>query len=406
MHHGMTRRSTRTVGWRARTVAAVGAAALVVSGLTAASASAGSGSTVWLCKPGLANNPCLSDETATVQLGNGGSFVQHASPASDPPVDCFYLYPTVSSQFVVNATEVIDPEETQMVIDQASRFSQVCKVYAPIYPQLTLLAITFAKASPETEAIVAAGAKVAYEGALSAWKEYLANYNHGRGIVLIGHSQGAALLVQLLKEQIDPNPALRHQIVSAVVPGANVIVPSGQVVGGSFQHVPACQFAWQTHCVVAYSSFRNEPPDPSFFGRVQSDLFNPTGDTNGVTNPQVLCVNPTLPIQGNHAGPLLPYTSTGPFPGYLAQYVQVPKAPTPWVADPGQYSAQCKQANGASWLQVTDVGPAGDPREQVGENLGPRWGTHLADINLALGNLVGLVGLQARVYQWEDLFHG
>jgi hypothetical protein len=139
---------------------------------------------------------------------------------------------------------------------------------------------------------------------------------------------------------------------------------------------------------------------------VQSDLFNPTGATNGVTNPQVLCVNPTLPIQGNHAGPLLPYASTAPFPGYLAQYVQVPKAPTPWVADPGQYSAQCEQANGASWLQVTDVGPAGDPREQVVETLGPRWGTHLADINLALGNLVGLVGLQARVYQWEDLFHG
>src|SRR5262249_19749642 len=368
MDHRMMRRLMPTLGSRVALLGGVLALALLATTLAAASASA---KTTWLCKPGIANNPCLSSEEATVELGNGSSFIEHAKPARNPKIDCFYVYPTVSSQTTVNANLEIDPEETQMAINQASRFSQVCKVYAPIYPQLTLLAITFAKASPETEAIVAAGAKGAYEGALSAWKDYLANYNHGRGIVLIGHSQGAALLVQLLKEQIDPDPALRHQIVSAVVPGANVIVPSGQVVGGSFQHVPACQFAWQTHCVVAYSSFRQEPPNPSYFGRVQSDLFNPTGATNGVTNPQGLCVNPTLPIQGNHAGPLLPYASTAPFPGYLAQFVQVPKAPTPWVADPGQYSAQCKQANGASWLQVTNVGPAGDPREQVAENLGP-----------------------------------
>jgi hypothetical protein len=396
MHHGTRTLTARPLRRRARTLAAVAGAVLVVSALSAAAATAESPSTVWLCKPGLASNPCLSDQTATVQLANGGSFVQHARPAGDPAVDCFYVYPTVSSEFTFNADLTIGAEEEQIAINQASRFSQACQVYAPMYPQLTLLAITFGLVTPETAAI-------AYNGMLSAWKDYLANYNHGRGIVLIGHSQGSALLIQLLKEQIDPNPALRHQIVSAIVPGANVIVPSGQVVGGSFQHVPACRFAWQTHCVVAYSSFLKEPPNPSYFGRVKSALFNPTGVVPGVTNPQVLCVNPTLLFQGPHAGPLLPYTSTGgPFPGFLAPYVQVGKAPTPWVADPRQYSAQCEQVNGASWLQVTNVGPAGDPREQVKETISPLWGTHLADINLALGNLVRMVSFQARVYEWEN----
>jgi hypothetical protein len=78
----------------------------------------------------------------------------------------------------------------------------------------------------------------------------------------------------------------------------------------------------------------------------------------------------------------------------------VPKAPTPWVSDPGQYSAQCKQSNGASWLQVTKVGPQSDPREQVRETLGPLWGTHLADVNLALGNLVSDVGIQGWLYRF------
>ena len=101
--------------------------------------------TVWLCKPDLAVDPCLSSEEATVELGNGSTSVELAKPATDPPIDCFYVYPTVSSQaktehgHLVNANLEIGPEETQIAIDQASRFSQTCKVYAPIYPQLTLL---------------------------------------------------------------------------------------------------------------------------------------------------------------------------------------------------------------------------------------------------------------------------
>ena len=145
MLHGLRLRPTR-VGSRAWVGAALSAVALAASGLAASAASA---ETTWLCKPGLASNPCLSSEEATVELGNGSSFVQHAQPASNPPIDCFYVYPTVSSQIKLgnggispNANLEIDPEETQIAIDQASRFSQTCTVYAPIYPQLTLFAIT------------------------------------------------------------------------------------------------------------------------------------------------------------------------------------------------------------------------------------------------------------------------
>ena len=378
MHHQMTR-SIPMVGCRAKMVAAIGAAALVMSGLAVTSASAAG--TVWLCKPGLVSNPCLSDETATVELGNGSSFVEHAKPASNPPIDCFYVYPTVSGQRTPNANLAIEPEETAIAVSQASRFSQVCKVYAPMYPQVTL-AVSFGEVEPAPE-----GGAIAYAGVLSAWKEYLAKYNHGRGVVLIGHSQGSEMLDQLVKERIDPNPALRHQLVSAVLLGGNLTVPIGGTVGGSFQHIPTCQFAWQTHCVVAYSTFLHEPPLGAFFGRTESPGL------------QVMCVNPTLLLQGKHAGPLLSYYPTSPFPGPLGPFIQVPKAPTPWVATPGQYSGQCEQANGASWLQATKVGPAGDPRLVLEELLGPEWGLHLYDVNIAQGNLVGLVWLQSGAYQ-------
>ncbi len=379
-------RTSGAAGWRTWLIGAVGAAALLASGLAASAASA---ETTWLCKPGIANNPCLSSEEATVELGNGSSFIEQAKPAKNPPVDCFYVYPTVSSQLTENATLAIDPEETQIAIAQASRFSQVCKVYAPIYPQLTIPAIN------TPGGITAEGTAKAYVGVLTAFEEYLARYNRGRGFVLIGHSQGAAMLTQLVKEQIDPSPALRRQLISAVLLGGNLIVPEGKTVGGSFQNIPTCQSAVQTGCLIAYSSFLKEPPNPSDFGR-PSSLLGLGGAE--IPDPEVACVNPTLLVQGEHAGPALSYYPTQPFPGLLGPFVQVPKASTPWVAAPDQYSARCEKASGASWLQLTPAGPPGDPREPILETLGPLWGTHLVDVNAMLGNLVGTVGLQSGSY--------
>jgi len=49
-------------------------------------------------------------------------------------------------------------------------------------------------------------------------------------------------------------------------------------------------------------------------------------------------------------------------------------------------------------LQLNFVGPPNDPRERLTEPLGPEWGTHLVDVNVALGNLVGLVRVQTFFY--------
>src|SRR6516164_11825880 len=128
------------------------ACALVVPALAAGSASA---ETVWLCRPGLASNPCLNSEETTVRLDGGATFVDHPQPANNPPIDCFYVYPTVSGQFTINANEEVDPEETAIAESQASRFSQTCNVYAPIYPQLTLPAINgfLGKVEPQNRVI-------------------------------------------------------------------------------------------------------------------------------------------------------------------------------------------------------------------------------------------------------------
>ena len=147
----------------------------------------------------------------------------------------FYLYPTISDQQTANANLQIGLRERLVAIAQASRFSQVCRVYAPVYRQLTLAAID------KPGGINAADSLVAYRSALSAFRDYLAHYNHGRGIVFVGHSQGASIMIALLEREVDSKPNVRRLLVSALLMGGNVTVPRGRDVGGDFAHIPACR---------------------------------------------------------------------------------------------------------------------------------------------------------------------
>jgi len=345
---------------------------------------------VWLCRPGRANNPCESDLTTTEIEPDGSQKVVRAARAKRPPVDCFYVYPSVSAQPTLNANLNVDPELTAVAEAQASRFSQACRVFAPVYPQLTVVA------TGATGDQSAAARAAAYDGVLSAWRDYLAHDNKGRGVVFIGHSQGAGMLTQLLRTQIDPNPKLRRRLVSALLLGGNVTVAAGRDSGGDFQNIPACRGRDQTGCVVAYSSFDQPPPSNSVFGRVGGHMSARTGEGSGL---KVLCVNPAAP--GGGMGTLEPYHRTAPIPGPIgAIQGPLPSAPTPWVRYPGRYTAKCQSKNGATWLQLSDISePSDQPGPfQVSPILGPTWGLHIEDVNIALGDLVDLVRSQAAAY--------
>jgi hypothetical protein len=355
--------------------------------------------TVWLCRPGLARDPCEASRTATVVSYEGTIRREALQPQVShgvPPIDCFYAYPTVSTQPGPNANLKIEPQETRVAVAQASRFSEDCRVYAPMYPQVTLDAIRKPLAASPLAAFKA------YLGILEAWQEYLHKYNKGRGFVLIGHSQGALVLIQLIKEQIDTNKALRKRLVSAILLGGNVLVPRGRTVGGSFRHVPACQWAAATGCVIAYSSFAKEPPPGAYFGRPGSPLLEAHGAPAGT---HVLCVNPTLRTQDGGAGALLPYAPTT---SLRAQPVAGPAAPqtlVPWVEEKDLATAQCEHRNGASWLQISTTAASEavlQERTALGEvpteALGPDWGLHLDDVNEALGNLVSAVASEGTTY--------
>jgi hypothetical protein len=328
--------------------------------------------TVWLCRPGMASNPCAISLDTSVVAADGTTTVERATPPADPPIDCFYVYPTVSAQGDVNADRTVDPELVDIAEAQAARFSSVCRVYAPVYRQVTVVGLI----SPNA----AAGFERAYADVRDAWSEYLARDNRGRGVVLIGHSQGAGMVTRLVRERIDGDAAARAKLVSALILGSAVRVPQGAEVGGEFANVPACRAATQTGCVVAYSAFLGAAPADARFGRAPA------------AGSRALCVNPAMP---GGAAVLRPYFHVRT----MEAQGLVPRTPgmfaTPWVTWPGLYRASCAQEGDVSWLRVEDTRAMPDGRPTLSAALGPSWGLHQLEVNLALGDLVELVRQQS-----------
>src|SRR5436190_18635683 len=187
----------------------------------------------WLCRPGNADNPCQGDQTTTYFAPDGSSHVGTPVVPADAPIDCFYVYPTVSNQPTPNATQTPDPEVRSIAKYQAQRFSTRCRVYVPLYREVTAAGVTVASQTHDTGPY-----ETAYTDVREAWLSYLQNDNHGRGFVLIGHSQGSRMLRALIRDEIDRKPSVRSRLVSAIIPGANATVAKGRRVGGDFRNVP------------------------------------------------------------------------------------------------------------------------------------------------------------------------
>jgi Protein of unknown function (DUF3089) len=343
---------------------------------------------VWLCRPGLADNPCAADLTATAVGPGGSKAIQTPQPAADPLIDCFYVYPTVSTQPTMNANLAVDPAISRAARAQAAPFAPVCRVYAPMYRQLTHAAVN------DLWKVTTDQAKTAYSDIVAAFEDYLANYNQSHGFVLIGHSQGAWVLDALIANEIDQKPARRALLVSAILVGGNVAGPAIGADGGDYANIAACTSPGQIGCVVAYSTFTEEPPSDSWFGRIVN-RYNPFIDRTNTSGKQVICVNPAN--VGGGTGVLEPHILTEElmFQGITSQS----GITTPWVTYPQEYAAHCESSEGAVWLQVDVLSGANETRPVIPEANGLAYGLHNVDIAIALGNLVELVRLQEAGFQ-------
>jgi hypothetical protein len=322
----------------------------------------------WVCRPG-AEGICTRGLDALIVAEDGARTVGKFAAAAAPPIDCFYVYPTVSEERSTYSDLRLTPEIADAARGQAGRLTSRCRLFAPIYRQLTgagLSAVLAAHGSPDWRG--------PYADVLAAWRWYLAHDNQGRGVVLIAHSQGSILLQQLLAAEIDGKGGQRLLVAAFLGGDLSLPVAKAGKSGGVFGHIPLCTDGAQIGCVYVWNSYL---ADDRSADRVFGD-------------------NPAAPLVAGCASPAAPGGGMGDLKAYFARPASAPAGDPPWVHWAGALSGQCSADAQGTVLRVTiqpgrfadavgaalRAGADGDPAG---------WGLHGVDMDLMQGNVLDRV---------------
>lgn len=322
----------------------------------------------WLCRPGR-QDACDTDLSVLTPSGATLRFEENARA----PIDCFYVYPTVSR----DPTDLSDltpgaAEEIATAQGQVARLASVCRVFAPVYRQVTLAGLAKVMQGGRFDL------EPAYADVKAAWERYLAHDNGGRGVVLIGHSQGSLHLSRLIVEEIDGKP-VQARLVGAILAGHTGLGAPGEADrGGSFKTVPFCRTAAQTGCVYTWGTYpANDPAAYRVFGSAAL--------AQGLTP---ACVYPARPEGGS-----------GPIRAFVRR-LPAPAAGEPLFTEASGLTGGCfKDARGAALGVEVAADSAAKP--MIDATLARYtgivgWGVHNLDLTLAQGDVID------RVKAWGD----
>ncbi len=285
-------------------------------------------------------------------MGRGAS--SRIGLLKDAKVDCFYVYPTVDLELVPgNHTDFSDTrKEKATTLAQVGLFTQTCAVWAPLYRQVTIG--TYFRSKERREK----GLAIAFGDVEAAFREFLSRTAPERKMVLVGHSQGAGMIMRLLAKFFENDPALRSRLLLAMPIGTDV-------EADAFANIPICKKANETGCIVTYHSYAD------------GDAVEPESLWMPAPGHQTACVNPATLDGGT--GRL----SRAFFPAMRDFRVE-----TPYAELRDHYTARCvTQPSGFSYLAIGEIsrGPVDLHKRML------KMGLHVLDMQLAQGDLVDMV---------------
>lgn len=139
--------------------------------------------------------------------------------------DVFMLYPTAYAQKEKDDSPVSTISNASMqagaqvfMATQGSAFEASGNVYAPYYRQLDATWWLSKDKSEQQDYIQG----VPKADVLAAFDYYINNLNNGRPFILVGHSQGAAMVKEILFDYMKEHPELNDRLVAAYVLGQSV----------------------------------------------------------------------------------------------------------------------------------------------------------------------------------------
>ena len=241
---------------------------------------------------------------------------------------------------------------------------------------------------------------VAYNSVLPAWQWFLA-HTQGKPVVLVGDSQGSAVLIHLISAELDHEPSVLSRLLVAVLVGGNLQVPPGRRSAPPSPRSPCAPPAPRPGARSPFPLIPSQPPADAVFGRPGQGVSLQSGQT-AKAGQQVACTNPAA--LGGGTADLDPYvlTQPGPAPGSPSM------SPPPGSPTPASIRRAVSKAGGATWLQVTSLAGASHTRPVVNDKVvgnygggtGPAWGYHGYEYGLTLGNLLqDIAGEEAA---WES----
>jgi hypothetical protein len=166
-------------------------------------------------------------------------------------IDVFYVYPTliVSNKDKRWNVPIDDSIQRKKVLNTAVRFQASAwgssgSLYVPYYRQAHLRSYDNLENGGTTALLLA------YSDVKAAFEYYLKHYNHGRGIILAGHSQGSTHISYLLRDFFDGQP-LQKQLVAAYIPGVGLDK-------NQFKTIPLMQHPDQIGGFVTWNTFKKK----------------------------------------------------------------------------------------------------------------------------------------------------
>ena len=237
---------------------------------------------LWISRPGMGS----ADPSAWLPAGVKADFGTDPEDAlavgARPSGAVFFIHPT-SYLAKAHWNAPLDDGDANALTQRlvralASAFNASGNVWVPRYRQAAFGA--FLTAQPEAQQALA----LAYGDVGQAFDAFLAATPPDEPIILVGHSQGARHLLQLLKDRVAGKP-LARRIIAAYVIGWPISLAHDLPTTG----LPACAAPEQSGCILSWQSY-GEPADPSLTKAAYARSAGLDGELRGSS--LMLCTNP------------------------------------------------------------------------------------------------------------------